>query len=64
MLTCSFADCLSIFFGVLLRFLTPPLRREVKGPYCKNPSGILDWGPASRCRSGPLRISVAAATLA
>jgi hypothetical protein len=33
----------------------PPLRREVKGPCCKNPSGILDWGPASRCLFGPLR---------
>jgi hypothetical protein len=43
---------------------TPPLRREVKGPCCRNPSGMLDWGPARRCLSGPLRVSVVAATRA
>jgi hypothetical protein len=42
----------------------PPLRREVKGPCCRNPSGMLDWGPARRCLSGPLRVSVEAATRA
>jgi hypothetical protein len=44
--------------------LPPPPRREVKGPCCRNLSNMLDRGPASRCLSGPLRVSVVAATRA
>jgi hypothetical protein len=53
---------LTSFLDSFLGSSPPPLRQVVKGPSYRNPSGILDWRPTSRCLSGPLGGSAAAPT--